>query len=77
MKKVEIIKAVKENNLFELVAQRGHEMERRDLLTIIKELEYVVYDNVDVLVKKEINEDLVDALAELWEENVLEEAEEE
>ena len=46
MKKIEIIEAVKENNLFDLVAKRGHEMEKRDLLIIIKELEYAVYDNL-------------------------------
>jgi hypothetical protein len=63
------MQAIKENNLFDAVAKEGYTMSKDNLITIIKELEYVVYDNVDVLVKRELNECLVDTLSELWEED--------
>ena len=69
MTKLQLMQAIKENNLFDAVAKEGYTMSKDNLITIIKELEYVVYDNVDVLVKRELNECLVDTLSELWEED--------
>ena len=69
MTKLQLMQAIKENNLFDAVSKEGYTMSKDNLITIIKELEYVVYDNIDVLVKRELNECLVDTLSELWEED--------
>jgi hypothetical protein len=74
MTKLELMQAVKRNDLFETMAQDGYTMRKETLLTVIKELEYVVFDLMTKSEKLEVNESLVDALSEIWEEQEDEEA---
>ena len=68
------MQAIKRNELFEVVAQKGYTMKKETLLTVIKELEYVVGDLFLKSEKLDVNESLVDALSEIWEEQADDEA---
>jgi len=74
MTKLELMQAIKRNELFEAVAQKGYTMKKETLLTVIKELEYVVGDLFLKSEKLDVNESLVDALSEIWEEQADDEA---
>ena len=66
MEQREILEAIEVNELYELVSTRGHEMDKQDLLNIIKELEYAAYDKLSRFEKREINKTVVQELNELW-----------
>jgi hypothetical protein len=66
MEQREILEAIEVNELYELVSTRGHEMDKQDLLNIIKELEYASYDNMSRTEKREINKIVVNELNDLW-----------
>ena len=74
MTKLELMQAVKRNDLFETMAQDGYTMRKETLLTVIKELEYLVGDIMTKTEKLDLNESLVDALSEIWEEQADDEA---
>ena len=66
MEQREILEAIEVNELYELVSTRGHEMDKQDLLNIIKELEYALYNNMSRTEKREINKIVVNELNDLW-----------
>ena len=74
MTKLQLMQAIKENNLYDAVAKEGYTMKKETLLTVIKELEYVVGDLFLKSEKLDVNESLVDALSEIWEEQEDDEA---
>ena len=70
MEKIDIIRALKNGNVFEFMANNWWEIEKEDLKDIAKELDYAIYEMVSYLDYEEIQNDTVNNLMEVWEEDL-------
>ena len=79
IKKFEIMNAVKEDKLFDFVATHYWQMNKEDLVDIIKELDYAIYrlKYREPEVYADTMEEFTGNLYEWWEDEIAEELEEE
>lgn len=80
MKKKDIIKEIKETNIYDFVCRHSYEMSRDELADIIREMDYAIYSKtkrVICITYEEFAEEFIDNLTERWEDEIAEEEEEE
>ena len=70
MEKIDIIRALKNGNVFEFMANNWWEIEKEDLKDIAKELDYAIYEMVSYLDYEKIQNNAIDNLMEVWEEDL-------
>lgn len=75
--KKEIINAVKGNSLYEYVCAYYYEMNKNDIINLLKETLYAIYefDRTNPRAEEYIMMNLADSLEDLWEDEIEEEEE--
>ena len=75
--KKEIINAVKENRLYEYVCEKYWDMSKNDVVNLLKETLYAIYefDRKSPRLEEYIMVDLADSLEDLWGDEIEEEEE--
>lgn len=60
-----LIKALREGNLFDFLSNEGHRLDKSDLLTLAKEMDYAIYSEEE-WVKTRIATHAIAELEERW-----------
>lgn len=62
----EFIKSLKEGKGFDWICKHGHELNKYELIDIVKEYDYAIHDNCSTYEKKEIYEAAAEELYDIY-----------
>lgn len=60
----ELLKEIKNDNLYDYISNKGYTLTKEELITIIKELSYSIYELNDRNITKKVNNTMIKNLIE-------------